>query len=174
MKNSREGTYFESRCRPTATKSIIIHFSWIYLLISIKLNHLFSVLTLCNIMGGWHVSLFSPLPLVLCYYQFISLCLEDSEYIHLLWELYMHTTLLRNCVWLYLWRHIFENTCLRKKIQGLFYFKIKIDLFCWIITEKRFLKNSNEFFHFLWRLRLEDNFARFPSFYYIYLYHILY
>ena len=79
--------------------------------------------------GWWHVSIFSSLPLVLCYYQLISLCLEDSEYIHLSWELNMPTTLLRNCVWLYLWRHIFEDTCLRKKIQGLFYFKIKIYLF---------------------------------------------
>ena len=35
---------------------------------------------------------------------------EDSEYIHLLCELYMHTTLLRNRVGLYLWRHIFEDT----------------------------------------------------------------
>ena len=35
----------------------------------------------------------------------------------------------------------FEGTCLRKKLQGLFYFKIKIYLF-WI--EKRVLKNSNE------------------------------
>ena len=91
--------------------------------------------------GWWHVSLFLPLPLSLCYYQFISLCLEDSEYIHLSWELCMHTTLLRNCVWLYLWRHIIEDTCLGKKIQGLLYFKIKIYLF-WI--EKRFLRNSNE------------------------------
>ena len=33
--------------------------------------------------GWWYVSLFLPLPLSLCYYQFISLCLEDSEYIHL-------------------------------------------------------------------------------------------
>ena len=90
--------------------------------------------------GWWHVSIFSSLPLVLCYYQLVSLCLEDSEYIHLSWELYMPTTLLRNCVWLYLWPHIFEDTCLRKKIQGLFYFKIKIYLI-WI--EKRFLKNSN-------------------------------
>ena len=91
--------------------------------------------------GWWHVSLFLPLPLSLCYYQFISLCLEDSEHIHLSWELCMHTTLLRNCVWLYLWRHIIEDTCLGKKIQGLLYFKIKIYLF-WI--EKRFLRNSNE------------------------------
>ena len=113
--------------------------------------------------GWWHVSIFSPLPLLLCYHQFISLCLEDSVHIHLSWELYMHTTLLRNCVWLYMWRHIFEDTCLRKKIQELFYFKIIFFILNWKAFSEKFQQ-----------VRFEDNFARFPSFCYIYLHYILY
>ena len=124
--------------------NIFVDFNKTELFIIFFVLILFIIMTFVFVGEGWwwwHVSLFSPLPLPLCYYQFISLCLEDSGYINLSWELYMHTTLLRNCVWLYMWRHIFEDTCLRKKIQELFYFKIKFFLF-WI--EKCFLKNSNE------------------------------
>ena len=62
--------------------------------------------------GWWYVSLFLPLPLSLCYYQFISLSLEDSECIHLTWELCMHTTLLRSLVipvTSYSWGHLFTQ-----------------------------------------------------------------
>ena len=50
-----------------------------------------------------------------------------------------------------------------KKIQGLFNFKIKIYLF---LIKKSFLKNSNNFFHFLWRLRRQ---FREISFFLLYL-----
>ena len=67
----------------------------------------------------------------------------------------MHTTLLRNCIFLCLWRHILRKH-IYVKTRGLFYFKTNI---CLLWIEKRFLKNSNKFFHCLWGLRLDENFA---------------
>ena len=117
--------------------------------------------------GVAHVFLFSPLLLLLCYYQLIIqkilnifIYCENCTCTRLCWEIAFGCT----CDVIFLRTHVCA-----KKMHVLFFFKIKIYLF-WI--EKRFLKNFNEFFHFLCRLRLEDNLTRFPSFYYISLHYI--
>ena len=119
----------------------IICIFWVFWKTAWYFMVIFRYNTIIHITSWWHVSLLAPLPLDLCYYQFISLCLENAGYIYLSLELHMHTTMLRNCVSLYLWRHIFEDISLRKEIQGLFSFKIKVYFF-WIA--QRFLKNSNK------------------------------
>ena len=142
----------------------IICIFWVFWKTAWYFMVIFRYNTIIHITSWWHVSLLAPLPLDLCYYQFISLCLENAGYIYLSLELHMHTTMLRNCVSLYLWRHIFEDISLRKEIQGLFSFKIKVYFFlnCTTFSEK------------FQQVRLEEIFAWFPSFCFIYLHYILY